>query len=393
LLKIGTAAVTAASGAAIFAVKFGDGFKNALNGVQSSVGLTDEQMGNMKDTMIDIYNNNFGQNFEDIGVAMAEVAKQTGLADDKLQSVTENALLMRDSFGFEVGDSVRAASMMMDQFGVDGNTAYDLIAQGAQKGLDKNGDLLDTINEYSGQFSGMGFSAQEMFNMLLNGAASGTFSVDKLGDAVKEFGIRTKDGSDTSREAFSTLGLDADTMFADFAAGGETGKAAFKAVNEKLMGMTDPLEQNRLGVALYGTQWEDLGAAGVAALSNTDGAIKQTSENLALVDLNETKYDTFGEALAGIGRKLQTGILLPISNEFLPKLAELAGSFEEKMPQIQAAVESGIGMAKDGFDKFKEAMQFAIDNANILVPVIAGLAGRVRCIKSDRRCKYAHCSR
>lgn len=372
---MGTAAATAAIGAATFAVNFGDNLQKSLNGVQTSVGLTDEQMAGMKGTMVDIYNNNFGESFEDIGIAMAEVAKQTGLLGEDLQGLTETALLMRDTFGFEVVDSVRAADMMITQFGVSGETAYDLIAQGAQYGLDKNGDLLDTINEYSGQFSAMGFSADEMFNMLVNGSESGTFSVDKLGDAVKEFSIRTKDGSETSRDAFETLGLNADEMFANFAAGGETGKAAFTAVNEKLMSMTDPMEQNRLGVALYGTAWEDLGAAGVQAMTDTTGAIQETSENLTLMDLNETKYNTFGEALAGIGRQLQTGILLPISDQLLPKLGELTDAFAEKMPMVQGYVETGIGMAKDAFLTFKDAIQWVTDNANILIPVIAGLAG------------------
>ena len=60
-------------------------------------------------------------------------------------------------------------------------------AQGAQNGLNKNDDLLDTINEYSVQFAKAGISAEEMFNMLQNGAEAGTWSVDKLGDAFKEF--------------------------------------------------------------------------------------------------------------------------------------------------------------------------------------------------------------
>lgn len=55
--------------------------------------------------------------------------------------------------------------------------------------------MLDTINEYSVHFEQAGFSAEEMFNMLQNGTEAGTFSVDKLGDAVKEFGIRMKDGT------------------------------------------------------------------------------------------------------------------------------------------------------------------------------------------------------
>ena len=36
-------------------------------------------------------------------------------------------------------------------------------------GLDKNGDLLDTINEYSVHFKDAGYSAEEMFNSLKNG--------------------------------------------------------------------------------------------------------------------------------------------------------------------------------------------------------------------------------
>ena len=84
---------------------------------------------------------------------MAQVKTQLGeIEDTKLQSVTEDALALRDTFGFEVNESVRAAKMLMDQFGISSEEAYNLIAQGAQQGLDKNGDLLDSINEYSVHF-------------------------------------------------------------------------------------------------------------------------------------------------------------------------------------------------------------------------------------------------
>lgn len=54
-----------------------------------------------------------------------------------------------------------------------------------------------------------------MFNMLQNGTEAGTFSVDKLGDAVKEFGIRMKDG--TADDAIKQLGLSVDDTTAKFA--------------------------------------------------------------------------------------------------------------------------------------------------------------------------------
>ena len=122
--------------------------------------------------------------------------------------------------------------MLMDQFGISGEEAFNLIAQGAQNGLDKNGDLLDSINEYSVHYKQLNFTAEEFFNSMINGAESGTFSVDKLGDAVKEFGIRVKDTADSTTEGFELIGLDANKMRKEFAKGGE---AASKAMDLSLI--------------------------------------------------------------------------------------------------------------------------------------------------------------
>ena len=54
----------------------------------------------------------------------------------------------------------------------------------------QNGDLLDVINEYSNQYSQAGLSAEDMFNSIKNGAETGVWSIDKMGDAFKEFSIR-----------------------------------------------------------------------------------------------------------------------------------------------------------------------------------------------------------
>ena len=52
----------------------------------------------------------------------------------------------------------------------------------------------------------LGLSADEFLTSLVNGAEAGVFSIDKVGDAVKEFNIRAKDGSDSTIEAFSSPG-------------------------------------------------------------------------------------------------------------------------------------------------------------------------------------------
>lgn len=53
--------------------------------------------------------------------------------------------------------------------------------------------------------------------------------------------IRVVDGSDTTRQGFEALGLDADEMAAKFAAGGDSAKEAFQQTIEALDAMEDPL--------------------------------------------------------------------------------------------------------------------------------------------------------
>lgn len=334
-LAMGTAALAVGG----LAVKFSDDLQKSLNGVQASTGIADEQMIGMKDTMLAIYNNNFGADFAEIGAAMALINQQTGLSGEALQGVTENALALKDTFGMEVETSILGANQLMKQFGLTGEESYNLIAQGAQWGLDANGDLLDTLREYSGTFAAQGFSAEEMFNMLQNGAASGVRDVDLLADAVKEFGIRSVDGSKASAEGFKALGLNAGQMTKDFAKGGDTAKVAFNKTVTALLAMKDPVAQNAAGVALFGTQFEDLGIKGITALVNTKGEIDKTKD--ALAKINDVKYNTATEAIQGIKRNLETGILLPLGKDILPMLQKFQTWVIANMPMIK----DGIGNA------------------------------------------------
>ena len=350
-----------------------DELKKSLNTIQASTGKSDEAMKGMRETMLSIYNNNYGTDFEDIGAAIAEVGKQTGATAKELQTLTESAFALRDTFEFDVTESTRSAQMMIKQFGLTGDQAFNLITQGAQKGLDKNGDLLDSINEYSVHFKQAGFSAAEMFNMLDNGTKSGTFSVDKLGDAVKEFGIRSKDGSKGTGEAFKALGLDAEKLTQNFAQGGKVGKQAFEEVNKKLLAIKDPVKQNALGVALYGTAWEDLGVKGVAALTDTKGSIDKTKQ--ALDELKNVKYATFGEAMEGIKRNITTGILIPIGDLALPLLNDFSTWITANMPAIKKFIADAFVTIKAEIDKFIVVITWVKNNLPLVMGVLKLLTG------------------
>lgn len=199
---------------------------------------------------------------------LAATQKASDLAGEALEQATAAGFVLRDTFDYDISESARAASALMKNFNISAEEAYGLIATGAQNGADKNGDLLDTLNEYSAQFAALGLSADQFMGSLVEGADAGLFSIDKVADAVKEFNIRAKDGSDSSAEAFKGLGLNSDKMFAAFAAGGETAQAAFFDTVDALNKLEDPLKRNEIGVALFGSQFEDL-EAGILPCSVT----------------------------------------------------------------------------------------------------------------------------
>lgn len=338
----------AVAGVGALALKSAADYDQAVNQLAASAGLGTDAMAEYEAVLQSIYANNYGEGFEDIAGAMATVHQQMGeLSADALQEITESAFALRDTFGYEVTESVRAANALVKQFGISGDEAMNLIANGAQNGLDFSGELMDTISEYSVQFAKLGLSADEMFHVLQAGADSGAWNLDKIGDAIKENAIRVIDMSDSSRGAFESLGLDIDEMERKFAAGGESANQAFNQVITGLALMEDPLKRNEVGVALFGTMWEDLGPAVVEQLAGiSEGAYGSAD---ALEQIKAVKYDDLGSVLQALTRQVE---LLAIP------LAELA------IPVISAAVEV-LG-----------------NNMDAVIPIVSGLTAAVLAYKS-----------
>jgi phage-related minor tail protein len=290
---------------------------SSANQVQASTGMTTVAMSKYRDVMMDIYKNNFGQNFDDVGEAVSVITQNLGQLDPvPLKKTAENAITLRDTFDFDYQEQIRSVKMLMDTFGISSEKAYNLIAQGAQQGLNKNGDLLDSINEYSVHYKQMGASADEFFNSLSNGSKAGTFSVDKLGDAYKEFGIRVKDTNTTTTQGYQLLELNGDSMRKKFAEGGDAAKAATNEVLSALFNMTDQVKQNQAGVDLFGTMWEDLGIKGIKALTNLNGGISSTTN--AMKSIQSIKYDDTTNQLTQLARTIQIKIAEPLEKKYLP---------------------------------------------------------------------------
>lgn len=209
-VKDAVAATAAVGGAVTGAIASANGEQKALNSLQAQTGLTADEMTKYKSVLEDVYKGNFGESQEEVANVLALIKQTTNETNpSKLKDMTENLFTLRDTYDYDFVETLRAVNMLMEQFGITGEEAFNLIAQGSQKGLNKNGDLLDTINEYSVHYKQLGYDANEFFNSLENGSKAGTFSVDKLGDAMKEFGIRSKDTASSTQEGFALLGYGA----------------------------------------------------------------------------------------------------------------------------------------------------------------------------------------
>lgn len=336
---LGTAAV--ATGAAIGAVAVGlsgaaknaDAFNGAMKQVQASTNMSTREIAQLKKMSTNLYNANLGEDWNDLADAISKTRSVTKLSGKELEMATANALVYRDVFGEDVSQSIKAADTMMRNFGISNTEAFNLLAQGAQNGLNKTDELLDTANEYAPYFKTLGFSADQMFNIFSAGLENGAFSLDKTADAVKEFNIRSKDGSKASAEAYRALGLDAEKMSQIFAKGGPTAQKSFQEVVNAIAKVKDPVKQNAIAVGLFGTQAEDLEMDVLTAMGSARKQFDMTKNTMESV--SKIKYDTISDAFQGIARQVETGLIIPIGSKALPHLTKLSGYLKDQMPAIQ----------------------------------------------------------
>lgn len=363
-----------------YLAELGDDYNKAMNQLSASTGATGDELDALGESVKNIYAQNLGEDFNDVAEGLAATQKASDLAGEALEQATAAGFVLRDTFDYDISESARAASALMKNFNISAEEAYGLIATGAQNGADKNGDLLDTLNEYSAQFAALGLSADQFMGSLVEGADAGLFSIDKVADAVKEFNIRAKDGSDSSAEAFKGLGLNSDKMFAAFAAGGETAQAAFFDTVEALNKLEDPLKRNEIGVALFGSQFEDLEAGILPVLGDIETAAYDGAA--ALQQINDVKYNDLGSAFEAVKRSAEVA-LLPMASMIANTLTSLApiltDTFEKISPVITDTLNACMPFVQDFLvgmgDTLKKVMPMVTELAAGILPLLAQLVG------------------
>lgn len=306
---------------------------------QAQTGATAEEMAVFNEEMQEMYANNYGESLQDIADKMSYVAHATSETDpSSIRELTENAIALEDTFGSDFNETIRGVSNLMTHFGISSEEAFDLFAKGSQEGLDYTGELGDNIAEYGGNFAQAGYTAEEYFQLLKNGAEGGAYNLDKVNDSINEAKNRLGDGSIGKNISLFSTGTQ--TLFTEWQNGNATMKDVIDGMVSDISNCKNETEALTMAQVAFGTMGEDANLGVVASLTTMGSEFGNVKG--AMEEVKNVKYSDVGSQFEQIGRQIQTGIIQP--------LVDLA------MPAIQ------------GF------ANFIIENFDLLAPIIAGVA-------------------
>lgn len=195
-------------------------------------------------------------------------------------------------------------------------------------------EQLDIIAEYGQQLRRAGFNAQEIQAIFAAGIETGTWNIDNLLDGLKEGRIRLAEFGQgvpkATKELLANTNISAKQLQKwgqEVAKGGDSGRKAMQDVAKALMGVKDETTRNALGVAIFGTMWEDQGENITETILNMGDHLKSAKENQDLLNDSVNKLDSspavqFQQALGQL--KLALEPLLGVIASIIGKIAEWA---------------------------------------------------------------------
>ncbi|HDR7837713.1 TPA: phage tail tape measure protein [Bacillus toyonensis] len=322
----GAAAVGVAAGVGALVLNAGQ-FEEANKKVQAGLGLTREESLKVSAVAKEVWREGYGEDLASISDSLVKVKRNIkDINDDEtLKQVTRDSEILAETMESDVNEVTRGAAQLMGRFGLSGQQAFDLLAQGSAKGLNYSNELFDNLSEYGPLFHEMGFSADEMFTILINGSKNGAYNLDYVNDVMKEFGIRVKDGSKSTTEAMGQMSKETQKVWQAMLEGKATSKDVFNAVLNELRTTDDQIKVNQLGVALFGVKWEDLEATTMLSLNNMETGLGNYSGAMnKMVD----GYDTSAKQWKSVTRELQIAleplgkVILDIAKQAIPELKE-----------------------------------------------------------------------
>ncbi len=343
--------------------------KKAENQIEASTNLAGKALQDYKETLKDVYSNNYGDGIDDIAETMQKMKQNIGeLNKADLQNVTESAITLRDTFDMDMDESIRGAKSLMYQFNLTAVEAFDMIGKGAKEGLNYTDELGDNVSEYAGNFAQAGYSASEYFQLLKNGSSNGAYNLDKVNDAINEVTNRLADG--TIEGALSSFGTETQNAFLAWQNGSGTQKKVIDSIVQDIQNCTNEQEALTMAATAFGTMGEDSNLKFVQSLTSvgdTFDTVKGTMESIKNV-----KYDDINSQITELSRSIQMQIGDQIKN-LLPYAKSGLKMVSENLVPIESGI-VGLGTAIGVWKVLQnEAFRSAILSATAYITSLEGM--------------------
>lgn len=311
--------------------EIGTDYEQAMKQVAAVTGAGTEEMNAMSDSIQKIYTSGIGKNLEEVAGAATLVKQQFGDIDSStLEQITQDAIAMSGIFGTDLNETLRGVNALMSNMGLSAEEAFDYIAKGTQKGLDKSGELSDNLAEYSQIWEQAGFSAEEMFSILQNGLDSGAYNLDKVNDFVKEFSISLSDGR--IEENVDKFSLGTRNLFAEWQNGKASQKDVFNSIISDLSNMTDQQEALSIASSVWSALGEDNAMKVITSLNNVNDTYSDVKGTMESIE--EINYDNFADKTAALKRQVEMDVIIPITQKYMPKIEKAIDYVSEHLDEI-----------------------------------------------------------
>lgn len=281
--------------------------------------------------------NEFSKEFVQIQTRLAQT---TELSNAQIEKQSAAVIAISRTYQQESNEILTAATALSKEFDISFERSFELIEAGFRKGANAQGDFLSQLREYPAQFAAAGGSAEDFVAILIQAQNEGIYS-DKGIDAIKEFGLRIREQTTSTREALTNaFGAQfTNELFNNLNSGAITTVDALRKVGKGLQDTGLTAEQTQRVIAdAFGGAGEDAGLRYLQLLGNIAEATDE-------VTASTNKYEEQQSAL------YRSNLLLAAAQ------AELSVSVKQSSSDLTILWNGikavGLGVVSDLIDQFR----------------------------------------
>jgi phage-related minor tail protein len=379
------------------AVQSFQSIEDAVIKVNARFGETGDAAKTNEKLIRDVYESGVGDSLDSVANAVILVKDNLkDLNETDMNKVVSQGLILEDTYGIDMAESIRGVNSLMQHFGIDASDAMNLLVAGTQGGLDKTNELGDNLAEYSGKFAEAGYSAQEYFQLLQNGLDNGAYNLDKVNDAINEVTTRIADG--TIADSMSKInektgeleassvgwGNNVEDVFRQWQQGGATQKQVVDAIVADIQNTESQQDKLNKAALAFGTMAEDGSMKFISSLTSVGDVYTDVSGKADELQENTT---TSSQQIEAAIRKIQDalapmgGAIADIAVSLAPLVETVAGAVGKfsELPQPMQTVILAISGILVGLSKIAPVLASlkAIGIGSALATVGSTITGTV----------------